>query len=212
MTEKDSQGVVYTKENNYYIVGTNEQQNNNAASTLNFIVLPSSFKGLTLKIIGVYAFRESKTLKSIFIPNSIEEIRYDGFSNAVNLEIVQFAANSKLKSLGTGAFYYTKIVNIVIPPSVKYFGTNCFGGSQIDTLFICGIPKIINSYIFGKTVDTKFISFPNHLYVNNRFPYSSFGEFENITRSNACQLKERTCRNSKKTFSVMPNAIILLLC
>ena len=203
MSQKDSRGVVFTKENNYYIVGTNQNKNNNAECSLSSIVLPSFFQGIPVKIIGHYAFRNSSTLKSIFIPNSIEIIRNDGLSYTSKLENVHFADNSKLRELGVGVFYSSNLKNIVLPSSLKIFGYNCFGRSSFESIFICGIPKTINEHIFG-TDGGNFLKFPEHLYVNKRFPFESFGDFSNITQTDACNLNIKTCRMNRRTqtFSV----------
>ena len=203
MSQHDSQGVVYTKENNYYIVGTNQYKNNNAECSLSSIVLPSFYQEIPVKIIGTYAFRNSSTLKSIFIPNSIEIIRDDVFSHTSKLENVHFADNSKLKELGLGSFYNSKLKNIVLPSSLKIFGYNCFGYSVFESIFFCGIPKKIDKYIFVLSTGS-YRAFPEHFYVNKKFPFDAFGDFSNITRTDACNINIKTCRMNKRihTFSV----------
>ena len=211
MSEKDSQGVVYTKENHYYIVGTNQKDNNNAESTLGSITLPTLFKGIPVNAIGIYAFRESNTLKTIFVPSSYEIIREDAFSYTSALENVIFGDNSRLKELGIGAFFNSIIANIIIPKSVKTFGYMCYGRTRIESLFYCGIPKSINSIIFGTNSDSNFIAFPNHMYVNERFPYDKFGDFENFTKTNSCFFREKICSSSQRNHTLFVYFIIFLL-
>ena len=211
MTETDSQGVVYTKASTFCIVGNNTDIDNNAESTLNSIVIPSIFNGIIVKIIGKCAFRKSKTLKSIFIPNTIEELKHDCFSYASSLETVLFADNSKLKIIEIGVFFCTNIAKISLPTSIKSFGYNCFGKTRIEAMFSCGRPTSINSSIFGTSFDGDFYSFPTNLYVNNHFPYSTFGDFDNITRTDACHQNIETCRIIRNTFSFVNNYVVVLL-
>ena len=201
MTEKDSQGVVYTKENDYYIVGTNELIDNNAESNLSSLIIPSKFNKISVKVIGKFAFRNTATLKSIFIPNTIEELRYDCFSWSVALEHVHFAENSRLRKLETGVFYGTNIKEISMPPTIKYYGYNCFGRTNIESLFICGKPSSISEYIFGTNFNINFKSFPVNLFVSDDFPFNKFGECDKLNRTNACQQNIKTRKVSKSTHS-----------
>ena len=210
MTEKDSQGVLYTKENNYFIVGTNQNVDNNAESTINSIILPTYFNKIIVKVIGKSSFKHSKTLKSIFISRTIEEIRYDAFSYAENLQTVHFSDNSKLKDIGIGAFYCTNMTSIVIPRSVISFSINCFGKTRIDTIYFCGIPKSINTSIFGTESGTVY-SFPNNIYVNNMFPFSSFGESKGITKTDACNFDQHSCNINRRTMPIFAQTFIVLI-
>ena len=211
MSETDSQGVIYTKENGYYVVGTNQANDNNAASTLNSIIIPSKFNKIVVKIIGKYAFRCSKTLKAIFIPNTIEELRFDCFSRASSLKNVHFEKNSKVKKLETGVFFYTSITEIIMPPSVEEYGFNCFGKTRIKFLIICGIPLTINNYIFGTNdIPNNFLAFPDKIFVNEKFSFSKFGEVQDLIKANVCF--QRTFNIIRKTFSVYLSSVILLFC
>ena len=214
MTERDSQGVVFTRESNYYIVGTNQRNDNNAESNLSSVVLPSEFNGAPVKAIGDFAFRKSTTLVSVFIPNTVEELRIDCFSYAKTLKTVLFADNSKLRKIELGAFYCTDIKHIVVPPSVKTFGGNCFACTRLESIFVCGIPSSIHSYIFGTNDPGNFLAFPAQVYVNERFPFDKFGDFENITRSSSCNLNINTrCINRRhsSTRTITKLTIILIL-
>ena len=209
MSQKDSHGVVYTKENDYYIVGTNEYTNNNAECSLSSIVLPSFFQGIPVKIIGNCAFRNSSTLKSIFIPKTIEIIRNDGLSYTSKLEKVHFAYNSKLRELETGVFFSSNLKNIVFPSSLKIFGHNCLGYSTFESIFICGIPETIDEAVFS-TNHGYVRAFPEHLYVTKKFPFDTFGNFSNITRIDACNLNIKTDRMNRRTHSLYIYFAILI--
>lgn len=210
MSEKDSQGVVYTKENNYYIVGTNAKDNNNAESTSSSIIFPSHFKRIPVKAIGIYAFRNSSTLKSIFIQYTIEEIRDDALSYTRSLESIHFADNSRLKELGHGAFFLSSIKSIALPNKVKIFKYNCFGYTKIESILFCGIPKTINESIFGKK-SGNFLAFPEHFHVNNMFPFDKFGDFSEITNTNSCDINKKTCYMSKRSYSFFI-CFVLFIC
>lgn len=89
------------------------------------------------------------------VPASVERIDTEAFSRTRNLEVVEFEANSKLKSIGNHAFIWSSIKSITlpdglerieyyafydvnqmsyisIPDSVTYMGFRVFGGSPIQ--------------------------------------------------------------------------------
>ena len=96
-----------------------------------------------LKKIGKGAFSRhydeniipNKKLKKIVIPSSVEEIGDCAFDGFENLEILEFAPNSKLKKIGERAFYNSgninkKIKRIIIPSSVEEIGDLAFAGYE----------------------------------------------------------------------------------
>ncbi|KAK8841588.1 hypothetical protein M9Y10_027213 [Tritrichomonas musculus] len=57
-------------------------------------------------------------LKQIKIPQKVQHIRYHAFFNCLKLKKVEFSDGSELKSIGYGAFGFTNIERIVVPPHV----------------------------------------------------------------------------------------------
>ena len=111
MTYVDSQGIIYSKENDYYVVGIDSYADNNAdqSAAVVFANIPARINGIEVKVVGQFAFRYSTTLKSIFIPYTVTEMRFDALAHNQNLIHVEFAENSRLKILGRGIFYNTAV-------------------------------------------------------------------------------------------------------
>jgi len=65
-------------------------------------------------------------LETITIPHDITEIRANHFADAVNLGTVNFAGNSRLHTIGEGAFSNTSLAHINLGFNVMYIGQNAF--------------------------------------------------------------------------------------
>ena len=188
----DSQGIKYSKENYYYIVGDSENPNsdNNADvnKTLTKAIIPSKTNGIRVFAVGKYAFRNSKTIEYVFIPSSIRELRYDSFAFCTKLSHFEFADNSQLKTLERGVFYSSSIKIVNMPKSVKELGYLCFGQTAIESLFACSKFSSIDNYIFG--FQEHFKAFPLAIYVSEKYPSLSFSNCnDNIIKSSACYSK-----------------------
>ena len=90
-------------------------------------VIPSTIDNKPVTVIGEFAFENCTKLKSVTIPDTVEDIRNsafrgsDGtasFKGCENLETVNFSNNSKLTSISEYAFYgCEKLTKINIPNS-----------------------------------------------------------------------------------------------
>lgn len=78
------------------------------------------------KIIPSGIFSENTSLTSIVIPNSVETIGEKAFYYCSNLQSVNFASGSKLKTIESYAFYSCKITEITIPKSVTSISQDAF--------------------------------------------------------------------------------------
>lgn len=83
------------------------------------ITLPNS-----LTFAGVRAFGQNRYMKSISLPDSLTELSNQLFSFCTNLSNVYVSMNSKLTSIGLGAFYQTELSTIFIPANVSSINTN----------------------------------------------------------------------------------------
>ena len=98
------------------------------------VVIPSEIEGLPVKIIDRAAFRYNETMKSVTIPDSVEEIGYAAFMNCSSLERVTLGNSVQVIDTyygdnSLGAFENcTALKSITIPDSVKEIGGSAFKG------------------------------------------------------------------------------------
>ena len=78
-------------------------------------------------------------------------------SSNVNLVKVNFSNNSNLKTIGTYAFYRTKLTNISFPESLIEIGTYAFEESKLLTIEISNSLETINNYAFADSALTDVI-------------------------------------------------------
>ncbi|KAK8840224.1 hypothetical protein M9Y10_031169 [Tritrichomonas musculus] len=79
----------------------------------------------TIKIIGSYAFSESK-LESIIIPSHVTQICDHAFYKCRKLSRVEFETNSELRTIEIHAFSYSKLESIIIPSHVTQICDHAF--------------------------------------------------------------------------------------
>ena len=186
MAQIDSQGIRYSKEDHYYIVGdsanTDKDNNTDINKNLKRAIIESRINGIKVTAIGKYAFRFSTSLESAFIPNTIKELRHDCFSNNKKLTNIEFASDSQLKIIDHGTFYGTSLNIVNLPKSIRELRYLCFGRTSIDTLFACSNLKTIDNNLFG-TPDVHLIAYPSVIHVNERYSLPNFGgcTINNIT-------------------------------
>lgn len=90
------------------------------------VTLPS-----TLITIGNYAFMGTHGLHAIVIPDNVNYIGEEAFSDCLYLDTVTInAAGSVLQSIGNDAFVNTAITSISLPDSLTTIGNNAFNGCQ----------------------------------------------------------------------------------
>lgn len=89
------------------------------SSIVKNIILPNS-----LTFAGLRAFGQNQYMKSISLPDSLTELSNLLFAFCFGLSNVYFSMNSKLTSIGLGAFYQTNLSTIFIPANVSSINTN----------------------------------------------------------------------------------------
>ena len=127
------------------------------------VVIPNSFLGVPVKIIGEYAFYKSEKLEKVTLPSSLIEIDRYAFEECSSLkevvtneglEIIDQAAfrNSSLEKInlpstliiiGKQSFYKTNITELIIPDTV----------SQIPSYSFYGCNKL-KTVVFGKRIES----------------------------------------------------------
>ncbi|MDY0316939.1 MAG: leucine-rich repeat protein, partial [Candidatus Izemoplasmatales bacterium] len=95
------------------------------------IVIPKTIEidsvPTNVKAIHAYAFANTSSLRSVYIPNSVEMIGDGAFYWAENLRTVTFEDNSMLNTIGYEAFVYCEhLESIFIPASVTEIGDYAF--------------------------------------------------------------------------------------
>ena len=82
----------------------------------------------TVTSIGTAAFAKSN-LVNVTIPNSVNQVKKNTFSQCSNLETVSLP--NTIESIGVSAFYEcTSLKSINLPESVQTIGATAFGGSS----------------------------------------------------------------------------------
>lgn len=101
--------------------------------TLQHVVTPMRFaygESPKLRRFGTRAFAYDKgeigTIRSITIPDTIEEIDRECFQYAICLQAVHFGANTRVKVLGFQAFAWSGLVKFTVPKTVEVIDNFCF--------------------------------------------------------------------------------------
>lgn len=112
--------------------------------------ITNTIEGLPVKSIKSTAFRGSKNLERIIIPNSVKEIGTEAFSGCTALTYVELPES--ITTIKQSTFYNcTKLKNITIPNSVTEIeGVAFFGCKSLETINIpSSVTKINNSTFNG---------------------------------------------------------------
>ena len=93
------------------------------------IVIPSKIDGYTVTSIGNYAFGECKSITSIVIPDTVEEIKEGAFYGCTSLKSVTLG--NSVQAINQNTFSNcTLLKSIDIPNSVAYIGAEAFNGCK----------------------------------------------------------------------------------
>ena len=106
-------GILYDKDKKYFILIPN--------AISGAVTIPNS-----ITEIGAEAFNGRTDLTSVTIPANVESIGYSAFVNCTKLTSVTFTGTSKLETIGSYAFAYTKLSSITIPASVELLTGDIF--------------------------------------------------------------------------------------
>lgn len=90
----------------------------------------------SLTKIGSGMIETCSSIERIDIPDSVTEIGSSAFARCMNLKEINIGKNSKLTTIGWGAFQSTKITEINIPDTVKEIGDGAFAYSEIRQINI----------------------------------------------------------------------------
>lgn len=81
--------------------------------------------------IGNHAF-EQTNITSITIPDSVTAIGEQAFNGCTSLTEANISKNSKLETIGDGAFYDTRVLKMYLPGGVKTLGSGAFQRTPVE--------------------------------------------------------------------------------
>ncbi|SDB02789.1 leucine-rich repeat protein [Eubacterium oxidoreducens] len=130
--------------------------------------------------IGEYAFY-ARPVISVNIPSSVVTIGYHAFDNCQKLTSVTFSENSKLYTIGEGAFNYCICLSSIdIPSSVRELSSLMFYYDPITSITIPEGVTSIPDYAFYNTGALKDIQLPDSLKTIGSYAFAACG-VEEIT-------------------------------
>ena len=141
-----SAGLVYELIDNvtgYKVIGMGEFKGSK-------LVIPSTYKGLPVAVIGQDAFNSNTDIISVFIPDSVTAIEAAAFKWCRSLVSVTFGENSRLSYIDGEAFgQCTALESISIPESVTYIASAFIDCSSLTTVYIGNSIKVIGRCAFS---------------------------------------------------------------
>ena len=101
------------------------------------IVIPATYRGLTVTEIGQYAFRDSTYITSVVIPDSVTSIGYQAFRDCSSLTSVEIP--DRVTSIGDGAFFdCVSLTSLEIGNGVTTIGDGAFYDCDSLTSVVIG--------------------------------------------------------------------------
>lgn len=152
----------------------------------------------TIRVIGSGAFGKNNNITKVIFPSSVETIGDYAFYVCCSLNAVFFKRNSKLKSIGNFAFYYTNVKKIQFPASLEEIMRNAFG--RCHNLSSISFPndsklRIVGDCAFQEAIFSKVVLPPEIKIIHNdaffrcnELTLVSFSENQNGLKINFGQL------------------------
>lgn len=116
------------------------------------VEIPATLGGYPVTAIGMHAFVECTSLKSVSMPESMTGIGNSAFIGCTGLESVKLPAG--LKSIGEKAFYScTSLTSVVVPDKVTSIESLAFFGClKLESITVpAGITTLASSFVYGCT-------------------------------------------------------------
>lgn len=116
------------------------------------VEIPATLGGYPVTGIGMHAFAEYTSLKSVSMPESMTWIGNGAFAGCTGLESVALPAG--LKSIGENVFYScTSLTSVVIPDKVTSIGSLAFFGClKLESITIpASVTTLDSTFVFGCT-------------------------------------------------------------
>lgn len=165
-------------------IGSSSFENNINLKTLTFE------NNSHLKTIELSAFEQTK-VGSLNIPASVESIggyafhrdkveNNNGYHCDNMLKTLTFENNSKLKTIGTDAFYCSGITTLTLPNSVEKIFDSAFANSTIRTLNLSSSIKEIGHSAFENN-DIRYLTIPSSLNIIKSWAFASNQYLSSVT-------------------------------
>lgn len=141
--------------------------------------IPSFINDLSITIIGERCFAGNESIRTVIIPDTIEEIGCYAFT-ATDIESIAFEGDY-LKSIRDGAFSLTSIYEIVLPESVDSLGSalfmSCF---SLDCIELPEIMYTLPTYMFFECVSLTDITLPDSIELIGNYAFYGCTELKTV--------------------------------
>ena len=119
------------KESGNYVVGFTKDLTLDDGTEYTDVVVPATYKNVTVAVIGRDAFMGNTKITKITIPQDVRYIDYDAFKGCTSLKNVEFLGESKLSAIGNYTFQNCEnLQKIAIPAGVTQIGQRTFEGCK----------------------------------------------------------------------------------
>lgn len=127
------------------------------------LVIPATYNDLPVTSIGSNSFNNTKSIKTVTIPETVTNIKEYAFNNCTSLESVMFSEG--LVSIDNGAFNgCTSLTTITVPGSVNKISNKAFYGcTSLESVNIENGVSVIGSNVFHSCTSLKQISIPDSI-------------------------------------------------
>ena len=195
-------------------VGNNTQINSNAVAgklkTRIYFIETYSIDNIVyhLEEISQYSFRYCKTIRTVYVPDSVLYVRARAFDWS-SLRKIVFSKKSRIIYFSAGSFYGTKLSSISIPESLSFCEDYSFSKTNLKDIYYCG------NYEFAAiSIEDNQNRINIHLSSSNKLESISNA---NIIKSDVCSLPNDTpyctmkVNNNKRSFQSFLFVILFLL-
>ena len=120
------------------------------------IVVPEYYESVPVRRIGAGVFMRINELRSVSLPDTVEEI--DDYAFAGDYYFEEIILPENLERIGIGAFQGTGLVKILIPDGVKEIGRGAFQSTKLESVELPASLEKIGDMPFGGCKELKEIS------------------------------------------------------
>ncbi len=179
-------------------------------SSMATLALPRYIEGIRVKELGKDAFKNSTTLKKVYIPQECH-IGNSGFYGST-LEEVVFIDSYSPETIGEWSFGSTELTEVVLPGSLKSIAPHSFRGCM--SLLKVNIPNSVTSIgenAFSGSPLLKTVVIPSSVTSIDRFAFSACSALSEIVIPNSVkEIKSHAFFGSGLKSITVPNSVELM--